>query len=114
MDNVIREYEAMFILQPDLDDDGVNTFVEKVSKVLVDNSGEVTLSGQLSDKKGNVSATTEGWKTRRLTYPIKGRRDGYYVVLNFKSLADAIEALEFSVRYDEDVLRHMVLRTDES
>jgi small subunit ribosomal protein S6 len=114
MDHINREYEAMFILQPELDDAGINGFVEKASKVIVDNAGEVTLSGQLTDKKGNVSAITEGWRTRRLTYPIKGRRDGYYVVLNFKSPAEAIEALEFSVRYDEDVVRHMVLRTDES
>ncbi|MCB0216078.1 MAG: 30S ribosomal protein S6 [Caldilineae bacterium] len=109
----MREYEAMFILQPGLDDDGVNAFVEKVSAVVTEKAGEVSTSGQLADKRGNVSVVTEGWKKRRLAYPIKGVREGYYVVLGFKGSSETLDALDYSVRYNEDVIRHLVLRTDE-
>ena len=69
---------------------------------------------QTVDRRGTVVATTEGWKTRRLTYPIKGRNEGYYAVFAFKGTAKTLDSLDRAVRYDESVIRHMVLRKDEA
>lgn len=110
----MHPYEAMFILQPGLGDEGVNGFMTKVNGLLTESGAELGESGQLVDRKGTVVATTEGWKTRRLTYPIKGRNEGYYAVFTFQGSPKSLEALDRAVRYDENVIRHMVLRTDEA
>jgi small subunit ribosomal protein S6 len=109
----MRSYEAMFILQPDMDDEGINAFVAAATEVITTGEGELTKSGQLADRKGSVAEITEGWRTRRMMYPIKKRKEGYYIILEFDAPGAAVEALEASVRYNEDVLRHLVLRTDE-
>lgn len=110
----MHPYEAMFILQPGLGDEGVNGFVAKVNGVLGESGAEMGDCGQLVDRKGTVVATTEGWKTRRLTYPIKGRNEGYYAVFTFKGTSKSLDALDRAVRYDENVIRHVVLRRDEA
>ena len=110
----MHPYEAMFILQPGLGDEGVNGFVGKVTGLLTENGAELGECGQLVDRRGTVVATTEGWKTRRLTYPIKGRNEGYYAVFAFKGTAKTLDSLDRAVRYDESVIRHMVLRKDEA
>ncbi len=110
----MHPYEAMFILQPGLGDEGVNGFVGKVTGLLTENGAEMGESGQMVDRKGTIVATTEGWKTRRLTYPIKGRNEGYYAIFTFSGTPATLEALDRGVRYDESVIRHMVLRTDEA
>lgn len=110
----MHPYEAMFILQPGLGDEGVNGFMTKVNGLLAENGAQMGESGQLVDRKGTVVATTEGWKTRRLTYPIKGRNEGYYAVFSFQGSPKILEALDRAVRYDENVIRHVVLRTDEA
>ena len=108
----MRDYEAMFLLEPELGDAGVTAFVETIGGLLGENEGELTATGQLLDRKGQVSEASESWSKRRLAYPIKGHLEGYYVVLNFKSGPDAVEALERAVRFDEKVIRHLVLRQD--
>lgn len=109
----MRSYEAMFILQPEMDDEGINAFVTAATEVITSGEGELTKSGQLADRKGSVAEINEGWRTRRLMYPIKKRKEGYYVILEFNAPGATVETLEASVRYNEDVLRHLVLRTDE-
>jgi small subunit ribosomal protein S6 len=109
----MREYEAMLVLQPSLDDDGVNGVVGQVTELVGKGGGSVALSGQLVDKRGNVAEVSEGWKTRRLAYTINGQREGYFVVLRFQAPAEAIAELERVLFINESVLRHMVLRMDD-
>ncbi len=109
----MRQYELLMVLQPQLDDDGVNTVITNVNERLQKDGGEMVLTGQLSDRKGTVSEVTEGWKTRRLAYPIANHREGYYVVLRFQSPPTYIDELERGLRLDEDVLRYLTVREDE-
>jgi small subunit ribosomal protein S6 len=104
----MREYEAMLVLQPELEDEGVEEILEKVASVVEGDGGEITTTGQLIDKKGNVAEVTEGWNTRRLAYPINGRTEGYYAVLHLQGPSETVENVEQSLRLNEDVLRYMV------
>jgi small subunit ribosomal protein S6 len=110
----MREYEAMLVLQPGLDDEGINGLVTQVGDLVSRGGGTVASSGQLVDKRGNVAAVSEGWKTRRLAYTIGGQREGYFVVLRFEAPAEALDELERSLKINDNVLRHMVLRMDEA
>jgi small subunit ribosomal protein S6 len=108
----MRAYEATVVLQPGLDDDGVNGAIGQVRDVIAREGGEVESTGQLADRKGNVSQIEEGWKTRKLAYPIGGRREGYYVVVRFQAPPESIRPLENSLQLNEDVLRYLVVRPD--
>ena len=109
----MRDYEAMLVLQPSLDDAGVNGVVGTVGELVGRGGGTVTSAGQLVDKRGTVAEITEGWRTRRLAYTIGGKRDGYFVVLRFQSPPEAIDELERVLKINENILRHMVLRVED-
>jgi len=52
------------------------------------------------------------WDDRRLTYKIKGRRRGVYVLVYFKAPADRIAPMERDAQISEQILRLLVLRAD--
>jgi small subunit ribosomal protein S6 len=110
----MRDYEAMVVIQPDLDDDGVTALLSQVGDVVRRAGGEVAATTQLVDKKGNVSEVTEGWTKRRLAYSLKGRREGYYAVLRLQLPPEGVSPVEAYLRITEDVLRYLVVRGAES
>jgi small subunit ribosomal protein S6 len=91
---VEREYELMYVVRPDLDEDGLRGAVEAVQS-LVEGQG------------GEISATTP-WGKRRLAYEIAGLRDGHYVIVEFKGDGSKVKELERALRISDHVIRHMI------
>ena len=107
------EYELMLVVRPTLDEAALNGLVERVSQQITDVEGEVTLAGQLVDRRGNIAAVEgEGWKARRLAYPIEGHKEGFYVVLHFTAPTTLVAPLERALELDEGVVRYMTTRRD--
>ena len=96
----MRDYEVLYIIDPNTTDDGVPAVMEKFSKLISDQGGEVT-SAELWDKG-----------RRMLAYPIAGHKEGIYVLMHFKSAMAAPLELDRVMRIDEAILRHLVTRTD--
>ncbi len=46
--------------------------------------------------------------SRRLAYEINKKRDGYYVIINFTSNADAVNEVDRICKISDNVLRHMI------
>jgi small subunit ribosomal protein S6 len=91
---VLREYELMYVVRPDLDEEGLRGAVEAV-QVLVEGQGaEVT--------------TTTPWGKRRLAYEIAGLRDGHYVIVEFRGDGARVKDLERALRISDHVIRHMI------
>ena len=93
-----REYEFTFIVRPDLDEEGHSGVVERVTQILANLGGEVTV-------------TDPGGK-RKLAYPIRRHREGYYTRMEIQLPKDSIRELERSLRLTEPVLRHLIVRMD--
>ena len=89
----------MFIVEPTLSDTDIQTIQERLRELAVSRGAEV--------KKLAV------WERRRMAYPIKGRRDGIYVLAELKADPSVVKALEQQLSVTENVLRHMVVRLDE-
>ncbi|MCX7939689.1 MAG: 30S ribosomal protein S6, partial [Thermoflexales bacterium] len=53
------------------------------------------------------------WGLRTLAYPIRKQREGYYVFTLFSLDAAAVARFEQRLRLIEDVLRYLIVRTDE-
>ena len=92
-------YELMYIINPVLSEEQTKDIVQRVTAYLSDNGADVV----------QVSETG----SQRLAYPIEKKRNGYYVIVNFR-LANpvALPKLERSLRINDDVMRHLVLRYD--
>lgn len=96
----MRTYELVFIAQPDLEEDGLNALVERVQQVTVENGGEIQ--------------KTEHMGRRRLAYPIDKRTEGHYVLIHASLDGVAMAELERSLKLSEDVIRHLLVRLDET
>lgn len=95
----MRDYELMVVLSPELDEAGVDAATER-------------LGTQISGRGGEV-VDLQKWGRRRLAYPIAKQRDGFYTVAKLKLAPGDADPLERSLRLNESVLRHLLVRLDE-
>ena len=95
----MHQYEMMYIVRPELDEETVAAAIAKVSDLVTTNGGEV--------------AKAEPWGRRRLAFPIKQCRDGQYVLMQFKLDPAALAEVERTLRISEDVIRYLVIRLDD-
>ena len=100
MENVEkREYEMVYVAQPDLGEEGLRELNERLTQLIASQQGAV--SG------------TEIWGKRTLAYPIKKYYEGHYVLQRFQMAPAGTEELDRLLRINENVLRYLVVRTDE-
>ena len=91
----MRQYEVIFIVHPDLDDDALNEVIDRVSSWISDEDGEIT--------------NTELWGKRKLAYPIRKQPEGIYVVMQTKMTMTADSQLERNLSYLEPVMRYSII-----
>lgn len=95
---VKRNYELMFIVNPELGEEESEALLERIRGYLDNAGGEVTFS--------------DDWGVRRLAYNIKGHHEGHYYLTRF--MMDSVEVKEFERRLllAEGVLRTLIVRLD--
>lgn len=94
-----REYELVYVLQGSLDDETVRDFNERLNQVIESQSGAVT--------------TTEIWGKRTLAYPIGNNFEGHYIMERFQMLPAGTEEVERILRFNENVIRYLLIRAGE-
>lgn len=92
----MTNYELVVILSPELTDDGVGGFIEK-------------LKGLVNSVGGSVEETVE-WGRRKLAYPIKRRTEGNYVLAKVRLQPSSTKDLEGNLRLWDEVLRHLLVK----
>ena len=98
MAKINANYEAVYILDPSLNEEQIAALVEKFNKIVETN--------------GTVTEVNE-WGKRRLAYPINDLMEGYYVLMTFTA-APAIPAeLDRIFRITEGVMRSMIVCKDQ-
>ena len=95
----MREYELMFVLTPELQEDGVTAAAERVTSLITNRGGEIT--------------KVDTWGRRRMAYPIRHQLDGLYTVMRFRLEANLTDELDRNLRLNESVLRHLIVRAEE-
>ncbi|WP_343189928.1 30S ribosomal protein S6 [Buchnera aphidicola] len=56
----------------------------------------------------------ENWGRRHLSYPIKKFHKGHYVLLNVKVYKKTINMLSNKIRFDENILRNLIISVNKS
>lgn len=93
-----KTYELTYIINGVLSDDQTKNVVQRVAKLIRDNGGEILESDE--------------WGTRRLSFPIRKKRNGYYVNLYLSAPPELITRMERSMEIDDDILRYLTLVLD--
>jgi len=84
-------YEIVAVLRADLDEEALGAALDAISQRITDNGGSVT--------------GVDRWGKRKLAYPIKKHRDGFYTLIVFGLDAARIPTLRQTLGLQEDVLR---------
>ena len=96
----MRNYEIMYIIRPDIEEEARKELVDRFSAILTD-------SGATIDKVDEMGS-------RRLAYEINDYRDGYYVVIYFEGDENSVNEFDRQAKYSDDLIRHMAIRVDEN
>lgn len=94
----MRKYEAMYILKPTLEEEAIDAAITRFEEVVKNSGGE------------NVKI--DRWGKRRLAYEVDGINEGFYVLMNFASESAAAQELERLLKINDDIVRHLVLRSE--
>ena len=95
----MRHYEIVFLVHPDQS--------EQVPAMVERYQGMVTKSG------GNVHRL-EDWGRRQLAHPINKAHKAHYVLLNVECDHDVLKEITGAFRFNDAVLRHLVISRKEA
>ena len=95
----MRHYEVVFLVHPDQSEQ-VSGMVERYTKAIKDDGGQIH--------------RVEDWGRRQLAYSINKIHKAHYIMLNIECSEAALEELTTNFRYNDAVLRHLVIREDDA
>jgi small subunit ribosomal protein S6 len=95
----MRHYEVVFMVHPDQSEQ-VPAMIERYSNTI--------------QKDGGSVHRLEDWGRRQLAYPINKIHKAHYVLMNVEASNEAMEELTTTFRYNDAVLRNLVIRRDEA
>jgi len=94
----MRNYEGVFILNPDLAGDAAKGAVAQVQELVTKNGGKVD--------------GLQEWGKRRLAYKIDKKQEGNYLVVNFQMDSLQAKKLEQSLRLNDQIMRYLLVNKD--
>jgi len=95
----LRHYEVVFLVHPDQSEQ-VPAMIDRYKALIEADGGKIH--------------RLEDWGRRQLAYPIENLAKAHYVMLNIEVGQNALNELESGFRFNDAVLRHLVVRRDEA
>jgi len=92
----MRHYEIVFMVHPDQSEQ-VNGMIERYTASITEAGGTVH--------------RLEDWGRRQLAYPINKLHKAHYVLMNIEAGQNVIDDLENAFRFNDSVIRNMIMRT---
>ena len=95
----MRHYEIVFLVHPDQSEQ-VPAMIERYRSII--------------ESDGGAIHRLENWGRRQLAYPINKVHKAHYVLMNIECGAAALEELESAFRFNDAVIRNLVLTRREA
>ena len=95
----LRHYEVVFLVHPDQSEQ-VPAMIERYKTLIETDGGKIH--------------RLEDWGRRQLAYPIVKLAKAHYVLMNIEVTQSVLDELESGFRFNDAILRHLVIRRDES
>ena len=94
-----RQYELVYVVSPDVTEDGVAELHSRIEEIVTQLSGSIE--------------NTDNWGRRRLAYEINRHREGTYVLQLINGPGEMVAELDRRLRVMDQLLRHLIVRVDE-
>ena len=91
----MRHYEIVFLVHPDQSEQ-VPAMVDRYKSMIEGDGGSIH--------------RLEDWGRRQLAYPINKVHKAHYVLMNVECGGDVLAEIESAFRFNDAVLRHLVIR----
>ena len=95
----MRHYEVVFLVHPDQSAQ-VPAMIERYS-------------ASIKECGGNIHRV-EDWGRRQLAYPINKIHKAHYTLMNIECSQEGLDELEKSFKFNDAVIRNMIMRRDEA
>jgi small subunit ribosomal protein S6 len=95
----MRHYEIVFMVHPNQSEQ-VPAMVERYTGVIEGANGTIH--------------RLEDWGRRQLAYPINNAHKAHYILMNIECSQETLDELENMFRYNDAVLRNMMIRRKEA
>jgi small subunit ribosomal protein S6 len=95
----LMPYEVVYIFDPTLDEETINSKLSHFHSLI--------------QSPGAEPPAVNHWGKRTLSYQIKRRDTGYYVVATFATEPTTLPEFERALKLDEGLLRHLLVLNDE-
>jgi small subunit ribosomal protein S6 len=92
----MRHYEIVFMVHPDQS--------EQVAGMIERYTSSIT-------EAGGTIHRLEDWGRRQMAYPINKLHKAHYVLMNVEAGQEVMDELETAFRFNDAVLRNMIMRT---
>lgn len=96
----MKEYETVYITQPDLTDAQIGTLNDRVKSIVEKNEGTLFFARSMGTKK--------------LAYAIAKKTKGIYYCLDYAAKGDTVHEIERAFRLNEDVVRFLTVVKSEN
>lgn len=93
-----RTYESVVLINATLEDDQIEVILNKIQETITSHGGSIL--------------EVEKWGRKRLAYPIKKSKSGYYAIFRFTSTPELISTLERNYRLEENIYRYLTIVLD--
>ena len=98
--STLPHYELLYIISNKFSENEVPAIKNSIEQLITDNQGEITLR--------------QDWNKKKLAYPIKHFRHGYYQLLEFDIPATAVKIINNNLRLSDQILRHQIVKKDKN
>ncbi len=95
----MRHYEIVFMVHPDQSEQ-VSGMIQRYTDLINAAEGKIH--------------RLEDWGRRQLAYPINKLHKAHYVLMNIEAPQSVIDELETAFRYNDVVIRNMIMRTKDA
>jgi len=95
----MRHYEIVFMVHPDQSEQ-VTGIIQRYTDLINAAEGKIH--------------RLEDWGRRQLAYPINKLHKAHYVLMNIQAPQSIIDELETSFRYNDVIIRNMIMRTKDA
>ncbi len=108
----MRHYEVVFMVHPDQSEQ-VPAMIERYRQMI---EGAAAAAGEAAApeaRKGKIHRI-EDWGRLQLAYPIQKIAKAHYVLMNVEADQETLSELENAFRFNDAVLRHLVVRMNKA
>ncbi len=92
----MHSYELVTIVNPEADDEGMQSVMDRVNRFITEKDG--------------IVEGTEQWGKKKLAYSIKRFLEGNYSLTRFKLEPKMVKELGINLRAEEEILRHLIVK----